>query len=482
VPSIASTDFSATAPSIRPSFGGHPEIDRTRGAAELRVTTPDAPRLVRVETVKVTTQPQTASESHVSAASQTFHVPVATRIPEIAAAESSFFGLFTAPDAAPRYAKSDVEEKSVRDATLPALSVSADKFATSPTQRTVPLPAAKTTEHARATLPASVERLVRSALETPRQADANIELALSMSSSPVNTAVTRFTAPRVVASNQMRARMNLDSLARSATPESKSAPSPTFVSTAVPSTHPSRVLSVVRPTTQRATSPVSPTIKERKIAPIPVVVAKTNVMKPAEDRVAALLKQPATPRDQRNAITIVQSPSAKTLPAFYVAPSETLLSSIAARHSVSLEMLATVNNLKPNAKIARGQKVLFPREISVRYAGKPVTGDVASLMVGSTSVMAFRFLFEKNGGTMIWDAAKGRVIAKDGDREIILTVGSKEAMVNKKAEMMEMAAFLMSGRTMVPVRFFEKTMAAHVEWEPATGRLLVSVVNPVTAG
>ncbi len=98
-----------------------------------------------------------------------------------------------------------------------------------------------------------------------------------------------------------------------------------------------------------------------------------------------------------------------------------------------------------------------------------LTGDVASLMVGSTSVTAFRFLFEQNGGTMTWDAAKQRVIAKDKDREIILTVGSKTATVNRKEEMMEMAAFLLSGRTMVPVRFFEKTMAARVVWLVANG-------------
>jgi hypothetical protein len=73
-------------------------------------------------------------------------------------------------------------------------------------------------------------------------------------------------------------------------------------------------------------------------------------------------------------------------------------------------------------------------------------------------------------------------VAKDAQHEIVLTVGSKTATVNRKEEMMEMAAFLLSGRTMVPVRFFEKSMAARVEWEPATGRLLVSVANPSSVG
>ncbi|HEX8552059.1 MAG TPA: stalk domain-containing protein [Abditibacteriaceae bacterium] len=273
------------------------------------------------------------------------------------------------------------------------------------------------------------------------------EVALSVSNAGLNTAVTHRAAPRLAASNMMRDAVKLDSFARSTNTAPQTAQSASG-----------------RATLPTANAPVLPQFPS----------------------LAALPKQavPQTSRDVSNAITLAPMAGARKLPVSFVANSDTFLSAIAAKHGVSTEILAAVNNLKPNAKIARGQKVLFPREISLRYAGKPVSGDVSALQVGTTSVAAFRFLFEQNGGTMKWDAVRRQVVARDADgqREITLTIGSKNATVNEKEVAMDMAAFLLSGRTMVPVRFFEKALAARVEWEPATGRLLVSVSNTPTQG
>ena len=50
-------------------------------------------------------------------------------------------------------------------------------------------------------------------------------------------------------------------------------------------------------------------------------------------------------------------------------------------------------------------------------------------------------------------------------------------MVNRKDVMMDLAAFLLSGRTMVPVRFFEQALHAQVDWDPTSGRLYVAMSN-----
>jgi hypothetical protein len=65
-------------------------------------------------------------------------------------------------------------------------------------------------------------------------------------------------------------------------------------------------------------------------------------------------------------------------------------------------------------------------------------------------------MFEQAGGKLEWDAKKQRVVAKKGDSEVTLTIGSNKAKVGNKDVMMELAAFLFEGRTMVPVRFFEE--------------------------
>lgn len=484
-PSIAASEFSMTSSGVR-------EANRAHHVATLRATAPaaTAPRMALAEETLPRFPQQDATPPQVSAVSQTLELALATRPSGIASAEHEYAPRFSAPAAAPRHAAS-VETpvvKSAANAGAPSVTVGSTHFSTAPSTRPVALPARGVKVGTlRDTLPSSIQRLVRAAIDAPRPVPvATVEAALSLSVTPQSTLTSHLRTPRYDASNPLRSDLDLTSFKR-ITPgapvgapaelaPTETGPAAVFISAPVSSRHDAALPKVVHPVAQRATLPVFPKINESHLAPSMPAVGRT------EARLSMLPKPAAQKRDMRNAITIAPSRTAKALPVSYTAPHDTFLSAVAKQYDVAPDMLAAVNNLKVNAKLARGQEILFPREISVRYAGKPVTGDVASLMVGSTSVTAFRFMFEKNGGTMKWDAAKQRVIAKDGTHEIVLTVGSKTATVNRKEEMMEMAAFLLSGRTMVPVRFFEKTMAAHVEWEPATGRMLVSVANPTTIG
>lgn len=184
------------------------------------------------------------------------------------------------------------------------------------------------------------------------------------------------------------------------------------------------------------------------------------------------LKQSEAP-DRSNA-AIVISP-ATDVPTVHVAQNNETLAAIAARYKMPISALAAANHLETNATVAKGAKIALPQALLISYHGQAVTGDVAPLLIGSTSVAPFRFLFEKQGGTMTWDAASQRVTASNGKYEISLEIGSDKAIVNQEEVMMDMAAFLLSGRTMVPVRFFEKALQAKVEWEPSTGRIFVAM-------
>jgi LysM repeat protein len=186
------------------------------------------------------------------------------------------------------------------------------------------------------------------------------------------------------------------------------------------------------------------------------------------------LSQPSTPANvaQNNAIVVSRGISE---PIVYVAQRNETLVAIAMRNKVPLATLANANNLPHNARIKQGESVVLPQALQISYNGQAVTGDVAPFLIGSTSIAPFRFMFEKQGGTMEWDAANRRVIARNGDHEVTINIGSNVALVNQEEVMMDVAAFLLSGRTMVPVRFFEKAMQAKVEWEPTTGRIYVAM-------
>jgi len=164
-------------------------------------------------------------------------------------------------------------------------------------------------------------------------------------------------------------------------------------------------------------------------------------------------------------------------PAVYVTKTSEPLAAVAKRYGLPVEVIAVNNNLKTSAQLQPGQKINMPRNLQVTYNGKPLHSDVHAMLVGTTSVAAFRFLFEQQGGSVTWDAATQTVHAKNADNEVTLTIGSHQAVVNQQEVMMDLAAFLLSGRTMVPVRLFEKSLQAQVTWDPATGRMFVAMAG-----
>lgn len=226
------------------------------------------------------------------------------------------------------------------------------------------------------------------------------------------------------------------------------------------------------------------TVVDVSAVPDARIAAATSKPSPAAkpvspSRTTAFAALPVMPqprhRDKRPAIVVSRASSA--LPASFVTERDETLEKVASRFGVKPATLAAVNNMKAGSVLPKGTKVQLPKTLLVSYGGKTVESDVSAVMVGSTSAAAFRHLFEAQGGKVNWDAAKRRVTATNGDQKVMLTIGSKTAVVNEQKVMMDLAAFLLSGRTMVPVRLFEKTMQAKVEFEPSTGRLLVSIEN-----
>lgn len=169
--------------------------------------------------------------------------------------------------------------------------------------------------------------------------------------------------------------------------------------------------------------------------------------------------------------------AAGTLPATHIVARGESLRTVAERYGLPLRTLANVNNLSEKAILPIGSRLNLPRALNFRFGNQNQTGDIGAIMVGQTSVAPFRFLFEQQGGTIRWDDAHQRITAVNGAQQVTLSIGSREATVNDRKVMMDMAAFLLSGRTMVPMRFFEKALQAQVDWEPSTGRIYISMAN-----
>ncbi|HVF84786.1 MAG TPA: stalk domain-containing protein, partial [Abditibacteriaceae bacterium] len=163
--------------------------------------------------------------------------------------------------------------------------------------------------------------------------------------------------------------------------------------------------------------------------------------------------------------------AAGTLPSLHVVARGETLRTVAERYGLPIRTLASVNNLSQKAVLTTGKKLNLPRALNFRFGDRDESKDIGAIMVGQSSVAPFRFLFEQQGGTIKWDAAHQRITAINGAQQVTLSIGSREATINDRKVMMDLAAFLLSGRTMVPIRFFEKALQAQVQWEPSTGRI-----------
>src|SRR5690606_19038869 len=109
--------------------------------------------------------------------------------------------------------------------------------------------------------------------------------------------------------------------------------------------------------------------------------------KPRNDALASITVSPVSTKMQ-------VSETSGSWPAVYQARQAEKLSALAQRYGLPVEVLAKNNNLKNAAVLTAGQKIKMPRNLQVTYNGKPMHSDVSSMLVGTTSVAAFRFLFE----------------------------------------------------------------------------------------
>jgi len=85
-----------------------------------------------------------------------------------------------------------------------------------------------------------------------------------------------------------------------------------------------------------------------------------------------------------------------------------------------------------------------------------------------------RQIFEQGGGTLTWQAQTGTVHAKNATKDIVITIGKAQAQVNTKTVELDGKPYLLTGRTMVPLSFVTAAMDADVQYDAATGHLMIT--------
>jgi hypothetical protein len=87
-----------------------------------------------------------------------------------------------------------------------------------------------------------------------------------------------------------------------------------------------------------------------------------------------------------------------------------------------------------------------------------------------------RFVGGALGAEVDWNPAKQQVTIRDDGREIILTIGSKNVLVDGQTITIDCAPVVVPpGRTFVPLRFVGETLGAAVHWEGSTQKITITI-------
>lgn len=91
------------------------------------------------------------------------------------------------------------------------------------------------------------------------------------------------------------------------------------------------------------------------------------------------------------------------------------------------------------------------------------------------TLVPVRFVSEALGCKVDWIAKDKKVEIKKGNNVVVLTLGSKEVLVNGRKSIMDCAPNIMPpGRTFVPLRFISETLGAKVQYDQATQSITIT--------
>jgi hypothetical protein len=113
-------------------------------------------------------------------------------------------------------------------------------------------------------------------------------------------------------------------------------------------------------------------------------------------------------------------------------------------------------------------------EIGVEVNGRPVAfTSVAPQRVGGRVLIPLRAVVEALGAEVKWNAATQTVTGRKGEREFSLPIGARTASVNGMSVDLDVPAQMLSGTTMVPLRFVAEALGAEVEWNAAAQQVVI---------
>lgn len=127
---------------------------------------------------------------------------------------------------------------------------------------------------------------------------------------------------------------------------------------------------------------------------------------------------------------------------------------------------------------AQAQTQFYPSPIGVVVNGSYINpGEVPPSIEGGRVLVPLRGVLESLGATVSYNAVTRTVYATRGTVQIQLPLGSRVAYINGAARTLDVPATVVSGRTLVPLRFMSEALGANVNWNAQTRTVFIATTG-----
>lgn len=116
----------------------------------------------------------------------------------------------------------------------------------------------------------------------------------------------------------------------------------------------------------------------------------------------------------------------------------------------------------------RGVYVILLNSVPVRFE------DVQPRIEEGIPLTPFRHLFEQAGGEVKWAHDTKSIDALGDGNALNLTIGNKQAFINRQPFDLDRAPFIERGRTVVPLSFVKSALKVSIDFDPKSGHVLIT--------
>lgn len=137
---------------------------------------------------------------------------------------------------------------------------------------------------------------------------------------------------------------------------------------------------------------------------------------------------------------------------------------------LSLLLILSLSSLSPSALAKASQ-------ITLLLNGQPLHSDVSPYLKSNFTMVPLRVISEGLGASVDWNNGTSTATISKGSEVLVLQAGRKTAKVNGTTISLDAPVQVVSGRTMVPLRFVGEHLGLQVNWNQAKQQVALITKN-----